>query len=43
MNEAARAIINEGISLGELTTQMTALLIMTFIFIVGGARLFKWD
>tara|TARA_Y100001954_G_scaffold86756_1_gene95093 strand:- start:2006 stop:3025 length:1020 start_codon:yes stop_codon:yes gene_type:complete len=43
MNEAARAIINEGMGLGELTTQMTALLIMTFIFIIGGARFFKWD
>ena len=43
MNEAARAIINEGMGIGDLTTQMTVLLIMTLIFILGGARFFKWD
>ena len=35
--------MNEGVGLGDLTTQMVALLVMTLVFIVGGARLFKWD
>jgi len=43
MNEAARAIMNEGVGLGELSTQIVVLIGMTLFFILGGARFFKWD
>ena len=43
MVDAARKVMNDGATIGDLKVQITVLAVMSVVFIVSGSLLFKWQ